>query len=124
MRRRPSSPNGLMEYLLAELIGWARERGVEELSLNFAVFGSVLRAGADAPPLRRALRRVLLVLDRFFQLDRLLSFNAKFHPVWRPRYLCVERLTDFPLVGLAYLHVESLLTPPGPWVRDDDLAAR
>jgi hypothetical protein len=30
---------------------------------------------------------------------------------------CVERLADLPLVGMAYLRVESLLTPPGPWAR-------
>jgi hypothetical protein len=28
-----------------------------------------------------------------------------------------ERLSDAPLVGFAYLRVESLLTPPGPWAR-------
>ena len=29
-----------------------------------------------------------------------------------------------PLAGLAYLHAESLLTPPGPWVKTPDLTAR
>jgi hypothetical protein len=29
----------------------------------------------------------------------------------------VERLSDLLLVGVAYLRVESLLTPPGPWAR-------
>jgi len=35
----------------------------------------------------------------------------------RPRYVCVERLSDLPLVGMAYLYVESLLVPAGPWTR-------
>ena len=26
-------------------------------------------------------------------------------------------MSDLPLVGLAYLHVEQLLVPPGPWVK-------
>jgi lysylphosphatidylglycerol synthetase-like protein (DUF2156 family) len=47
----------------------------------------------------------------------LLSFTGKFFPEWRPRFLCLERLSDFPLIGLAYLRAESLLTPPGPWAR-------
>jgi hypothetical protein len=55
--------------------------------------------------------------DRFFQLERLLVFSRKFAPEWRPRYLCVEKLTDLPLVGLAYLHVEQLLVAPGRWTR-------
>ena len=124
MRRRPDTPNGLMEYLLTEVLHSCAREGVPELSLNFAVFGRILRVGREGPAALRALRRVLLGLDRAFQLDRLLSFNRKFQPEWRPRYLCVERLTDFPLVGLAYLEAESLLTPPGPWVRSEDLAAR
>jgi lysyl-tRNA synthetase class 2 len=117
MRRRPGTPNGLMEFLLVKTVEWAREEGVPELSLNFAVFAEILRAGAGAPIHRRLLRKVLLRLDRFFQLDRLLSFSDKFFPTWRPRYICVERLSDFPLVGFAFLHAESLLTLPGPWAR-------
>jgi lysyl-tRNA synthetase, class II len=116
MRRRPDTPNGLMEYLIAQLMGWARERQAEEISLNFCVFADLL---ADDPRNRlEALARAgLRAGDRVFQLERLLVFSRKFAPEWRPRYLCVERLGDLPLVGMAYLRVESLLTPPGPWAR-------
>jgi lysyl-tRNA synthetase class 2 len=117
MRRRASTPNGLMEFLIAQTLGWARASGVSHVSLNFCVFGDLLRTAPGAARWRRALRFVLLRLDRVFQLDRLLSFSAKFQPRWEPRYVCVERLTDLPLVGLAYLQVESLLTPPLPWRR-------
>jgi lysyl-tRNA synthetase class 2 len=123
MRRRRSTPNGLMEFLVVEAIAWARADDVTELSLNFAVFANALRASQAAPFRLRALRAVLLRFDRFFQLERLHSFNRKFFPEWRPRFVCFERWTDAPLVGLAYLHVEQLLTPPGPWVRGEDLAA-
>ena len=64
-----------------------------------------------------ALRFAILKLDRLFQIDRLLRFNRKFFPEWRRRYICVERFSDLPAVGLAYLHAESLLVPPGPWTR-------
>lgn len=116
MRRRHATPNGLMEFLVTEAISWAASEQVPEVSLNFCVFGEVL-GGADATPAHRAFRFCLLKLDRLFQLERLLSFNRKFLPEWRPRFLCFERLSDFPAVGFAYLHAESLLTPPGPWVR-------
>jgi lysyl-tRNA synthetase, class II len=118
MRRRRDSPNGLMEFLVAETILWAGGRGASELSLNFAVFGEYLRAEGGL------LRTLLLRLDRLFQLERLHGFSRKFFPTWRRRYLCFERWPDFPCVALAYLHAESLLTPPGPWVRTEDLAAR
>jgi lysyl-tRNA synthetase class 2 len=118
MRRRREAPNGLMEFLIAETIAWARRTGVSEVSLNFSVFGEYLRAD------RGLVRAVLLRLDRLFQLERLHSFNRKFFPRWRRRYFCFERWTDLPAAGLAYMHVESLLTPPGPWARSEDLASR
>ena len=117
MRRRRDTPNGLMEFMIVETIAWARGRGVTELSLNFSVFAEYLRGAG-------LLRAVLLKLDRVFQLERLYSFNRKFFPEWRRRYFCFERWTDLPLAGVAYLHAESLLTPPGPWAKTHDLAAR
>ena len=116
-RRRTETPNGLMEFLIAETIAWAKASGVDELSLNFCVFADLLGATAQAGSLSRSARFVLLRLDRVFQLERLRTFSAKFAPEWRPRFLCLERWTDFPLVGLAYLHAESLLTPPRPAFR-------
>jgi len=125
MRRRRDTPNGLMEFLITEAIGWARAHAVAELSLNFAVFADFLRAEHDAPRLLRLARFVLLKADRLFQIERLHSFNRKFFPHWRRRYFCFERWADLPLAGFAYLQAESLLTPPGPWVSSSsDLAAR
>jgi lysyl-tRNA synthetase class 2 len=124
MRRRRDTPNGLMEYLITETIAWARAHAVSEVSLNFAVFADFLREDGEARWPSRALRLVLLKADRLFQIERLHSFNRKFFPHWRRRYFCFERWGDLPLAGLAYLHAESLLTPPGPWVKSPDLAAR
>ncbi len=124
MRRRKDTPNGLMEYLITEALAWAREHAVTEVSLNFAVFADFLRADEDASRASLALRWVLLKADRLFQVERLHSFNRKFFPRWRRRYFCFERWSDLPLTGLAYLHAESLLTPPGPWVKTPDIAAR
>jgi lysyl-tRNA synthetase class 2 len=117
MRRSPQTPNGLTEFLVVETLAWARERGASELSLNFCVLTDFLVPERVTTPLRRLVRRGLLLADNVFQLERLYSFNRKFFPEWRRRYICVERLMDLPAVGLAYLHVESLLVPPGPWTR-------
>lgn len=117
MRRRRATPNGLMEFLIAETIAWGRAAGVPELSLNFCVFADFLRAGSGRSPAAQVMTYSLRRLDRAFQLERLLRFSGKFFPEWRPRFLCIERLSDFPVVGIAYLRAESLLTPPWPWVR-------
>ena len=116
MRRRRSTPNGLMEFLIVEAIAWSRAHDAPEVSLNFCVFADLLRAG-ERSFTGRVARHGLQSLDHLFQLERLLSFTAKFFPEWRPRFLCLERLSDFPLIGLAYLRAESLLIPPGPWTR-------
>ena len=125
MRRRRDTPNGLMEFLITKTVDWARASNVTELSLNFAVFADFLRAEEASGRFMLAFRYLLLKADRLFQLERLHSFNRKFFPHWRRRYFCFERWTDLPLAGLAYLSAESLLTPPGPWVRSSrDLTAR
>lgn len=117
MRRRPHSPNGLNEFLIVETIAWAKEEGASELSLNFCAFTDVLSPERATSWSKRLVRRGLLLADNVFQLERLYSFNRKFFPEWRRRYVCVERFSDLPAVGLAYLHAESLLVPPGPWTR-------
>ena len=123
MRRRRDTPNGLMEYLITETVSWARAHAVSELSLNFAVFADFLRADETAARWTRTVRWGLLKADRLFQVERLHSFNRKFFPHWRRRYFCFERWSDLPLAGLAYLHAESLLALPGPWVKTPDLTA-
>jgi lysyl-tRNA synthetase class 2 len=117
MRRRPDTPNGLTEFLVVETVAWARETGASELSLNFCALTDFLAPERMTTPLHRLVRRGLLLADNVFQLERLYAFNRKFFPEWRRRYVCVERFTDLPAVGLAYLHAESLLVPPGPWTR-------
>jgi lysyl-tRNA synthetase class 2 len=117
MRRRRESPNGLIEFLVVETLGWAKTAGVTEVSLNFCALTDFVAPDRALTVPRRLVRQALLAADRVFQLERLHSFSRKFHPEWRPRYLCVERLSDLPVVGLAYLHVEQLLVPPGKWNR-------
>ena len=112
MRRGVDTPNGLMEFLICEATAWAGSVGAEELSLNFSVFADVLRADEDSPAHLRAARQMVVGLDRAFQLDRLFSFNRKFQPEWRTRYICFERARDVPVLSLATLHVERLLVPP------------
>jgi lysyl-tRNA synthetase class 2 len=113
MRRGGGTPNGMMEFLICEATVWAGSAGAEELSLNFSVFADVLRADEDSPAHLRAARQIVVGLDRAFQLDRLFSFNRKFQPEWRTRYICFERARDVPVLSFATLHAERLLAPPG-----------
>ena len=119
MRRLPDTPNGFNEFLVSSLLFWARERGIERVSLNFSVFGSLLRDEGSGPA-ARITRGALRYTDRYFQLERLLNFNRKFDPEWVPRYLAVESRADVPAVGLVLLRLEHLLPGGGVRATEDD----
>jgi lysyl-tRNA synthetase, class II len=99
----------MREWLICRTVAETGAAGAQELSLNFAVFAALLRAGPNSPHWMRAGRRAVLTLDRAFQVDRLYSFNRKFAPEWRTRYVCFERALDIPVLSLATAHAEGLL---------------
>ena len=111
MRREPESLNGLMEFLIVRSIELLRERGVEELSLNFAAFARILHSPRG--PTERLLARLVTLCNPFFQIESLYRFNAKFSPRWEPRYLLYEpRPLGFARTGIVVLWVEGLLRKP------------
>jgi lysyl-tRNA synthetase class 2 len=113
MLRGRSTPNGLTEFLVVRSIELLRERGVEELSLNFAAFARLLNRPQG--PRDRALARLIRLGNPFFQIESLYRFNAKFQPRWEPRYLLYEGAVGLPRVGLAVVHAEGLLPRLGTW---------
>src|SRR5207244_5705577 len=99
MRRGRETPNGLTEFLVVRAIELLRERGVEELSLNFAAFARALYDPAGIGD--RLLGLAASVANPFFQIESLYRFNAKFFPRWEPRYVLYEGVLGLPRVGLA-----------------------
>jgi lysyl-tRNA synthetase class 2 len=107
MRRDRDTPNGLMEFVVVRAIAVLRDRGVEELSLNFAAFARwIVRPGGR---IERVLGRAVSLANPFFQIESLHRFNAKFGPRWEPRYLVYERRRSLLRVGLAALRLEGQL---------------
>jgi lysyl-tRNA synthetase class 2 len=107
MRRDRTTPNGLMEFAVVRAIELLRERGVAEVSLNFAAFARWLYDPDGR--VERALGRLVALANPFFQIESLHRFNAKFGPRWEPRYLVFERRLGLPRVGLAALRIEGQL---------------
>lgn len=122
MRRHPDAPNGLTEYMIVKAIEDLRERGVNELSLNFAAFARLLHSPEGVA--ERLLRRLLQLADSFFQIERLYRFNDKFHPRWEARYLMHEGALNLPRTVLATLWVEGQLPKPPPLRRKRRAQAR
>jgi hypothetical protein len=98
MRRDPDTPNGLMEFMVVRAIELLRERGIEELSLNFAAFAKWMHS--PEKPSERALAKLLALGNPFFQIESLYRFNAKFFPRWEPRYLVYEGRFGLPRAAL------------------------
>jgi lysyl-tRNA synthetase class 2 len=114
MRRDRASDNGLMEFMIAELVAAAPRLAVNRISLNFAVFRSVFADGAriGAGPVLQAWRGLLLFLSRWFQLESLYRSNVKYRPEWLPRYLCFEDRRDLAKVALASGIAEGFVVVP------------
>ena len=114
MRRMGDEPNGLNEALVVRALEYARERGMCEVSLNFAGFAHVMAADAALTFRRRLLRVLLRRAHNRFQLERLVRFNEKFFPAWRPRYLVYGTRTLLPRAALRVLQAEAYVKPPRP----------
>jgi lysyl-tRNA synthetase, class II len=119
MRRDRTAQPGVNELLIVETIKAAQELGVKRVSLNFAVFRSALARGEriGAGPVLRAWRGVLLFFSRWFQIESLYKFNAKFCPVWVPRFFVFSGTKDAPRVAIAALEAEAFLVWPTVEVR-------
>jgi lysyl-tRNA synthetase class 2 len=114
MRRDRTAQPGVNDFLIVESIKAAEELGIKRISLNFAVFRAALERGEriGAGPVLRAWRGILLFMSRWFQIESLYKFNAKFCPVWVPRFFVFPGTKDAPRVGLAALEAEAFLVWP------------
>lgn len=115
MRRAPSAPNGITEFMVVSLMEAADELGIQRVSLNFAMFRRIF-ATADqfaAPIATNVAAKVLSLFDRFFQLERLYRFSQRFDPVWAPRFLCYDNHLSFAQVAWAAGCAEGFI--PLPW---------
>lgn len=110
MRRDPSTPNGLMEFLVVSAIEHMRERGIEELSLNFAALTKCIREPENL--FERVLGRSASALDRYLQVESLYRFNVKFNPRWEPRYLVYEGRLGLVRAAVAAMWAEGQMPKP------------
>ncbi|MDX3458678.1 phosphatidylglycerol lysyltransferase domain-containing protein [Streptomyces sp. ME02-8801-2C] len=115
MRRDRDSDNGLMEFMVIELLQRAQEIGITQVSLNFAMFRSVFERGGriGAGPVLRLWRSLLSFFSRWWQIESLYRANAKYRPIWEPRFLLFEKSADLPRIGVAAARAEGFLEAPG-----------
>ncbi|MFE1411733.1 bifunctional lysylphosphatidylglycerol synthetase/lysine--tRNA ligase LysX [Streptomyces sp. NPDC085524] len=114
MRRDRSAPNGVMEFMVAQLCAAAPGLGVRRISLNFAVFRSAFEEGGriGAGPVLKMWRRLLLFFSRWWQLEALYRSNVKYGPEWYPRFLCYQDAGSLARVSLASGIAEGFVSVP------------
>ena len=114
MRRDRDAGNGVNELMIVEVLRACDQTPVTQVSLNFAVFRDPLERGQriGAGPLLRARRAVLLLASRWWQIESLHRFNAKFQPRWQPRFISYPSIRDMPRIALAMLEAEAFIVPP------------
>ena len=119
MRRDRDADNGLNEFLIVQTMRAAPQLGITGISLNFAVFRSALERGErlGAGPIIKAWRGLLVFASRWFQIDSLYRFNAKFRPIWEPRFICYASTGELPRIAIAMLEAEAFIVWPRPHLR-------
>ncbi|MGA5555167.1 phosphatidylglycerol lysyltransferase domain-containing protein [Streptomyces lavendulocolor] len=126
MRRDRSADPGMNELLIVAALQASPKLGIERVSLNFAMFRSALARGEKlgAGPVLRVWRGLLVFLSRWFQIESLYKFNAKFQPRWEPRFVVYRNARDLPRIGFAAMQAEGFvdLAPPRPFRRRSSAA--
>ncbi|MCX5391480.1 phosphatidylglycerol lysyltransferase domain-containing protein [Streptomyces sp. NBC_00094] len=112
MRRDRSADPGMNELLIVAALQASPALGIDRVSLNFAMFRSALARGEKigAGPVLRVWRGLLVFLSRWFQIESLYKFNAKFRPRWEPRFVVYRNSRDLPRIGLAAMRAEGFVT--------------
>ncbi|MFI2352273.1 phosphatidylglycerol lysyltransferase domain-containing protein [Streptomyces sp. NPDC019443] len=111
MRRDRSADPGMNELLIVASLQASPALKIERVSLNFAMFRSALARGEKigAGPVLRMWRGLLVFLSRWFQIESLYKFNAKFQPRWEPRFVVFRNTRDLPRIGFAAMQAEGFV---------------
>jgi lysyl-tRNA synthetase class 2 len=112
MRRAPGSPNGLNERMIADIMEYAAEQRIDEVSLNFAAFRELFET-EDRGALEQGSYHLIHLLDRFIKVESLYLFNRKFKPRYVPRSVMFPSWASILPIALALLMLEFGHWRPG-----------
>jgi len=103
--RVPHAPNGIDERVIAELVEWGAERGVERISLAFAPFPDLFANRKHLGLLGKLGYGLAHLLDPLISVERLYRYLRKFHAFDQERYVML-RWRQVVRVALAMLLLE------------------
>jgi lysylphosphatidylglycerol synthetase-like protein (DUF2156 family) len=103
--RSPHAPNGVDERIVAELVQWGKQRGVERISLAFAPFPDLFVNRHHLGLLGRVAYGAVHLLDPLISVERLYRYLRKFHAFDQERYVML-RWRHVLIVAIALLLLE------------------
>lgn len=103
--RSRRSPNGTDERLVAEVVTWGRENGVERVSLAFAPFPDLFVNRKNLGALGKLAYAAVHLLDPLIKVEALYRYLRKFHAFDQERYVML-RWRNVVRVALAALLLE------------------
>lgn len=89
--RAKGSPNGVDERLIAEVIAWGTEHGVERISLAFAPFPDLFVNRKHLSLPGKIAYRAVHLLDPLISVERLYRYLRKFHAFDQQRFVMLHR---------------------------------
>jgi len=97
MRYQPDSPKGIMDYLFAELLLWAKAEHYQWLSLGMAPLAGLERR--PLAPMWHKIGNIIFDLGgEFYNFEGLYDYKAKFNPSWHPKYLAAPAGISVPMI--------------------------
>jgi phosphatidylglycerol lysyltransferase len=112
VRPAPGAPQGVVDYLMAEVAAWGRDQGFRRFSLGTAPL--------DGPPDRalgpawaEAGPRLFAHGEHFADAPSLRRFKQRFAPVWEPRYLASPGGLSLPRILADVAALVSRSAPDG-----------
>lgn len=106
MRHYPHMENGVMDFLFARLLQFAKEKGYVTFSLGLSALVGVGEKPED-PQVEKALHGISEYISQFFNFKGLHNFKEKFQPQWEPRYFVYPGATNLPLLVNSLIQVHS-----------------
>lgn len=97
MRYDPAiAPPATMDFLLSEILLWAKEAGFQRFDLSMAPL-SGLAEERFAPLFARLGRMIFEQGGRWYNFEGLRKFKEKYKPDWEPRYLAARGAFSLPV---------------------------
>lgn len=108
IRKKKDVPNGIIEFLILEILETYKKRNVKRISLNFIPFMYKDTKAVSSSLLVHIKSAAYSSLYAFFKCKNLYSFNDKFNPYWETRFLAFPKYTHIPLILPAIVKAELM----------------